>query len=49
MTTYTGINKWFLKDIVHDGVQVVIEEKEKGGLKGLEFVQVGNGKSFVLA
>jgi len=48
MTTYTGVNKWFLKDIVYDGAHVVQEEKEKGRLKGLEFVTVGNGKSFVL-
>jgi len=27
---------------------VVKEEKEKGRLEGLEFVQVGNGESFLL-
>ena len=48
LATYTGLNKWFLKDIPHDGAQLVKEEKEKGRLMGVEFVHVGNGKSFVL-
>ncbi|KAN0089187.1 hypothetical protein V8E51_019447, partial [Hyaloscypha variabilis] len=48
MLVVTGFNYWFLKDVVNDGAQVVQEEKEKGRLKGLEFVQVGNGESFVL-
>ncbi|KAE9365121.1 hypothetical protein N431DRAFT_387109 [Stipitochalara longipes BDJ] len=49
LNTTTGFNKWFLKDVPNDGAEVVRDEKEKGRLKGLEFVQVGNGESFVLA
>jgi hypothetical protein len=48
MLVATGFNYWVLKDVVNDGAQVVQEEKKKGRLKGLEFVQVGNVESFVL-
>ena len=48
IVTTTGINKWFLKDQEHDGAAVVREEQENGRMEGLEFVQIGNGDSFLL-
>lgn len=48
MVTTTGMNRWFLTDAAQDGAEVVKGAKENGKLKGLEFVQVGNGESFLL-
>jgi hypothetical protein len=37
-----------LKDLAHDGAEVVKEEKENGKLEELEFVRIDNGESFLL-
>jgi hypothetical protein len=39
MCTTTGINKWFLKNVAHSRAEIAKEEKEKGMLKGLEFIR----------
>lgn len=43
------MNKWFLTDVENDGAAVVRKEKENGRAKGLQFAEVGNGNSFLLA
>jgi hypothetical protein len=48
LVTTTGINKRTLNDLPHNGSEVVRQAKNNGRLKGLEFVHVGNGESFLL-